>query len=169
MFSIKAELHLETLKAFVKSLTVRGKTHDAILLRWVVRYKKFLWARYNKFQKGGGDWAPLQSSTRKRTRRKNNRQILYDSGTMKEAIRPVKSLAGSPVPGASIRRTRQGVIVGYGGGAKHPYSKLSIARLAKVHQKKRPIIVEPDERVQRGMQKDVKTEIKKLKDDKGMS
>ena len=137
------------------------KGFDEIMIKWLVRYKKFAKAQFNINSKGGGIWTPLKSSTKKRVK-KRSRLILRDSETLSQTLEPVPTLDKYPKPGIMTIRRKVSVTIAFGGTGKHPYSKLSIGRLAEVHHQglgrvpSRMILVKPSDVVKRGMVKDVK-------------
>ncbi len=93
-----------------------------------------------------------KTGSKKGTNRKTIAQgavsILWDTGTLIGALDPQASIA----PGSLTEFIPFGVRVGYGGTAKHPSTKGTIAFIAAVHQHgsgnipARPIIVPPDEK-----------------------
>lgn len=82
---------------------------------------------FNQSARGGGDWPPLAESTKRSKRRKRRRRmsILIDTGTLRQAY----SIGAA---GNYIRRLRNGVRVGIGGGDKHS-DGLTIGQLAMFH------------------------------------
>ena len=148
---------------------------DAMLRQWAERYRNFTRRRFNRYARGGGDWAPLAPSTlrgrrgpkRRKTRSRRARTrtttrgsarrtaILIDTGTLRKAL-----TLGQP--GSLEERLRKGIRVGFGGPARHPEGKASIADIATFHDEgsprrklpKRQILAEPDTRTINGMKKD---------------
>lgn len=153
-------LNLEPLKRFAAAIRadLRLRKNNAIrrgMVQWAGRYRSFAQTRFIKFSKGGGDWAPLAASTKagRRKARKGRKKgaarsfsILRDTGLMFKALNPVWSRK----PGALQEDIPFGVRVGYGGPAKHPGGKATIADIAGFHDTgagnlpKRQIIVKPD-------------------------
>lgn len=171
---VKVEADLRQLKKLLTSVSKKGQPgHDQILIRWIVRYKKFAKARFNQNSRGGGDWPPLKPGTRKRVK-KRSRAILKDSETLSQTLTPIPTLDRNPMPGILTTQIRNGVVISFGGSGKHPYSKLSVARLATVHHlgqgrvPVRRILIEPSEKVKRLMINDVKAVIKTEKQRVGL-
>lgn len=130
----------------------------AMYKKWGVRYSAFVRRRFVKFSRGGGNWAPLKASTKKARRGKGGLvAILRDTGTLFGAL-----TIGSP--GNVGKNIPNGYEFGFGGGGSHPEGRMTIVRLAEIHQKgarsrnipARPIIVQPDSPTNRGMLIDVK-------------
>jgi len=134
-----------------------GPVHNAIK-QWAYRYRSFAKARFAKFSRGGGNWHRLEESTKKRRRKarrgyKGGRRfsILWDTGKLIGALEPRVQ-----TPGQLTQSIPFGVRVGYGGPARHPRGRATIADIASFHQegipvgkggaqrRKREIIVEPD-------------------------
>lgn len=167
MASGDVQVNLEPLRRFAATVTgdLRGVGNGPIrkaIKQWAVRYRAFVQERFDAFSKGGGDWPPLAASTIRR-RRKGKKirmttmsgqsdrfqvrtaSILRDTGTLFQALEPVFKHK----PGALELRIPFGVRVGYGGPARHPGGKATIADIARFHQEgkgklpKRRIIVDP--------------------------
>lgn len=153
-------LNLKPLKRFAAAvsadlrLTGNGPVRRA-MRQWAARYRSFAQQRFDVYSKGGGDWAPLKESTKRRRRKARKGRIrgatrsfsiLRDTGLMFQALNPVWSRK----PGALQKDISFGVRVGYGGSAKHPGGKASIADIARFHDTgagnlpKRLIIDSPD-------------------------
>lgn len=119
----------------------------AVFAKWAVRYRSFTQRRWNRFARGGGDWAPLKY-------RKGS--ILRDTSTMFAAMAPTIT----PPAGSVNQFHPDGVVVGFGGGASHPGGP-SILQIAIWHQTGagnnpvREIIVLPDEQTLVGMRADM--------------
>ena len=133
--------------------------------RWAERYRSFAALRFDKFSKGGGDWAPLKPATirarRQGRKRKGTRTaaILADTATVKNAL--TRIFVGNP--GQFEQDLNKGIRVGYGGGAIHPASKgaVTVSDIADWHQTgagrlpQRKIIVDPDQSTINRMAKDI--------------
>jgi hypothetical protein len=147
-----------------------------VYIQWAGRYQSFVRLRFAKESRGGGSWPNLAESTKKararRRKRARGRQqssprrfaILRDTDTLYNALDP-----GMHYPGSLRRLLRDGVRVGYGGGARHPSStRLTIARLAEIHHlglgrvPKRKIIVKPDRKTYLGMIADLNRGLKRM-------
>lgn len=115
--------------------------------QWALRYRSFIQRRYNKFSRGGGNWAPLTS---------RQGSILRDTNTLFTALTP--SL--TPPAGSINKPIEGGIEVGYGGPSGHPGGP-TIVQLAFWHQTgagnypAREIIVAPDSDTIRGMVQDM--------------
>ncbi len=97
-----------------------------IYKKWAVIYRRFLFRRFKKFSKGGGNWRKLKKST---IRNKGHSLILRDTDTLLDSLTPVFS----KLPGQYERIIPGGIEVGIRGG-KHPKSKVSVGQLASFHQ-----------------------------------
>lgn len=130
------------------------------LRRMAQRYRSFLFNRFDRFSRGGGNW----KSTKRRKSSKGKRKpfILRISHTLMRALSPI--MRG--LPGQYERIKGNTIETGYGGNAKHPDSSLSVKQLAVIHQKgtariaARPIIVRPDARTRELMISDIERSIK---------
>jgi hypothetical protein len=172
--SVKIRVDLKPLDQFLQRLTTPGRDgYDEVMLRWLIRYKKYAKAQFNKNSRGGGLWPSLKKSTRKRVR-KRSRLILRDSDTISKTLDPIPTLDRNPSPGILTIRTPRGLKVLFGGGGKHPFSKLSIAKLCEVHHlgrgnnPSRIILIPASSEVKRRMKLDVQNVIKKTKQSLGM-
>ncbi len=155
-------LNLEPLKRFAAAIradlrtTGNGPIRRA-MRQWAARYRGFAQQRFDKFSKGGGGWPPLAASTKARRRkaRKGRKKgaarsfsLLRDTGLLFAAL----DTPWTRKPGALQEDIEFGVRVGYGGPAKYPGGKATIADIAGFHQEgkgrlpKREIIVDPDDR-----------------------
>ena len=156
----------------VKQGLRRGGTGpiDNMLKAWGVRYLTFTRRRYSKFSRGGGDWKSLAESTKKarrggkrrKTRSARARTKTTSRGTGKKfaILRDTGILLRALTIGASgnlFKRISDGIQVGFGGPAKHPGGKATIADIAAFHNTgggnlpKREILVKPDARTIRAM------------------
>jgi len=90
--------------------------------------------------------------------------ILRDYGILYAVLDPVFASA----PGALEQVINGGIRVGFGGPAKHPGGKKTIAQIAGFHQRgggrlpKRTIIVPPDDATLKGMQRDMQLALKEI-------
>jgi len=171
---VKVKIDLKPLEKYFHVLTSPGqKGFEQVMIKWIVRYKKYAMAQYNRNSSGGGAWPPLKEPIRKRVK-KRSRLILRDSDTMRATLEPIPTLERYPKPGIGTKRLPRGVVIGFEGGGKHPYSKLSIAKLATVHHlgrgkvPVRTILVDPAETVKRGMVRDLKDVANSIKRNLGM-
>lgn len=153
-------LNLEPLKRFAAAISadLRLKGNGPVrraMREWAARYRSFAQLRFDRFSKGGGDWAPLKESTKRRRRKARKGRlkgatrtfsILRDTGLMFQALNPTWDRK----PGALQQDISFGVRVGYGGASKHPGGKATIADIAGFHDTgagnlpKRLIIDNPD-------------------------
>lgn len=145
---------------------------DRVFKQWAARYRGFVRNRFTTFARGGGNWPALAPSTIKRRRqgtkkgkRKSKRNkrgtgriasILWDTGTLLGAL----AIRFRNAPGQLQRKIRNGIRVGFGGPARHPKGKATIADIARFHNDglgvpQRKIIVQPDAATKRGMASDV--------------
>lgn len=161
--------------------------------KWGARYRSFTRRRFRNYSRGGGDWPPLAESTlrarragKRGTRTKGGRlgkkgasnvsagaikiSILVDKlGMLDRALEP--NFSGQA--GALQIGIAYGVRVGYGGHARHPTGKATIADIARFHNNgsgrnpRRQIIVEPDQRTVDGMRRDLEGDIGRLIADLG--
>lgn len=118
---------------------VIGKVID----RWRVIYGKYIFDRFNKYARGGGDWPPLAESTVKRKRRNKN-LILVHTGALRIGLFPARlSLHGLRQDNGKFTVT-----------ATYVNNRTDVMEF---HQEgegglpKREIVVEPDARTKREM------------------
>ena len=162
------KINLDGLKRFASSISddLRGSGNGpirAVFRQWAARYRSFIQERFVRNSRGGG-WQPLSPKTIARRRGGGtNAAILRDTGTLFMAMTPTFGR-----PGGIQKDVPFGVTVGYGGPSKHPKGAASIADIAHFHQSgagnlpARPIIVEPDARVQEQMAGDMERGIGRL-------
>ncbi len=163
-------LNLEPLKRFAAAIradlrtTGNGPIRRA-MRQWAARYRGFAQQRFDKFSKGGGDWPPLAASTKARRRkaRKGSKGarsfslLRSDASLLFNALNPTWTRK----PGALQQDIQFGVRVGFGGPAKHPGGKATIADIAGFHDSgagnlpERKIIVVPDARTLVSMANDM--------------
>ena len=139
------KLNLAPLKRFAQAIVRRDGAIRKALLQWAVIYRTAMQERFSTYSRGGGNWKPLKPSTI-RGRRGGNIAILFDTGALFGALEP----RFSPGTGAKEELTRDGIRVGFGGPARHPKGKATIAAVATFHQfgnepvlPKREILVVP--------------------------
>lgn len=162
-----AKLNLKPLDDFAEAIdralagSGRGPMLDAIK-QWGAIFRGWSRERFAKLSKGGG-WEPLKPSTIKGRRKGKSRSvsvgrgggtedlsgggvaILWDTGTLIGALDAHLNIAS----GGFQKQIRNGIRVGYGGSAKHPKGKGTIAMIANAHQTgagnlpERKIIEEP--------------------------
>lgn len=143
------------------------------LKQWAARYRGFSRERFDRFSKGGGTWPPLKPST-KRGRRKGKRgtggrtfSILRDTGTLFGAL----DVVFTHQPGALEETIPFGIRAGFGGPARHPKGKATIADIAEFHQEgkgvvpEREIIVDPNQRTIDAMARDMLRAVEQLRKD----
>jgi len=152
---------------------------------WAQIYRSDMQERFDRYSKGGGDWPPLAPSTIykrrhgaggrfKRGRRAYRRalatgggqvSVLRDTGMLFAALNPEPG-----APGSFEQIIKDGIIVGYGGGAVHPKARISIAELAAIHDQgkgrvpQREIIVEPSRKAVGAMIRAAANTIRKIID-----
>jgi len=158
-------LNLEPLRRFAAAIrgdlrrTSNGPVRRA-MRQWAARYRSFAQQRFDRYSKGGGDWPPLAASTKRRRQkaRKGSKgrkkgaarsfSILRDNDLLFEAL----ETPWTSKPGALQEDISFGIRVGYGGPARHPGGKASIADIAGFHDTgagnlpRRQIIDVPDAR-----------------------
>ncbi len=133
--------------------------------QWGFRYRSFSRERYDRFSKGGGNWKGLTEGTKKQRRGEGERaSILRDKNTLFMVFNPTfKHLAGQYEKGVPF-----GVVVGYGGPARHPEAKMTVAKLAEIHHgglgnnPERKLVVEPKDFLKRQMAGDMERAITKI-------
>lgn len=164
MIRINVKLDLEGLRKFRYEIDKpQGPIRDAIR-QWAHRYRAFIQRRYRNYSRGGGDWPPL-----KRARKRGSlgrASILIDTGTLFRAVDPVFRGQG----GALQQDLPLGIRVGFGGPARHPKGRATIADIARFHNAgeghlpQRQIIVAPPQVVRNAMAGDMQRALKKLAD-----
>lgn len=123
---------------------VSRNAYNQVFKTWGVRYLVWTKRLFIRASRGGGDWPALKPSTiagrrAGRSRRPKRRgrgytkrgptgrvSILRDTGTLLRALTP-------NMPGNLFKFISGGVRVGFGGPAKHPEGKATIADIAKFH------------------------------------
>lgn len=131
----------------------RTPEFKAMSRKWGVRYLAFARERFVKYSKGGGNWKPLSPETiasRRSGKGSGSPAILRDTGTLLKGL-----TIGAP--GNLFKFIKGGIRVGFGGSSKHPQGKMTIRRLAEIHNKTRPILVKPNLKTINGMMKDLRT------------
>lgn len=158
----------------------RSRAIKKTLVLWGQLYRSWAKERFATYSRGGGDWPALSPVTVKRRRkgggfkagrrrktiaisraggatnrtiRRGAISILWDTGLLIGALDPVftsgRGAIEDAIPG--------GILVGYGGPAKHGADRMSIANIAHAHQSgagrlpERRIIDEPPSRLQQRM------------------
>ena len=148
------------LRAVERKTETPDENYQRGLRRMAQRYRSFLFKRFDRFSRGGGNW---KSTNRRKSSRGQRRPfILRISHALMRALSPI--MRG--LPGQYERINGNTIETGYGGNAKHPNSSLSVKQLAVIHQKgtasiaARPIIVQPDTRTRQLMISDLERSIK---------
>lgn len=142
---------------------IRGKKQtpevQAAYKKWGFRYLAWTRRKFIENSSGGGDWKPLKNKRKRGA--KALAKILRDTGTLFKAL-----TVGAP--GNLHKLIKNGVSVGFGGPAKHPEGKATIADIARMHQNgegnlpKRQILHRPDTGLIRQMIEDLRRAIEKL-------
>lgn len=151
------------LRPFLKlkdMMTLRSPIRKIIFKQWAFVYRVFVHRRFTRYSRGGGDWPPLKKSTvagrkvGKRAGQIGRRvSILWDTGKLIDAVDPKMSRP----PGSLERIFSEGVEVGFGGPARHPKGRATIADIARFHDAgegnlpERKIIADPDHKTMRKM------------------
>ena len=173
------KINLDGLKRFRSQIeqNLRGTTNGPIraaLRQWGARFRGFIHERYSDFSRGGGGWRALDKKTIAHRRKGKGgggaaivAAILVDTGTLKNSMDPKMAK-----PAGSIQQDVPfGVLVGYGGPARHPKGNATIADIAHFHQSgagnlpdspARTIIVPPSGHVQSLMAGDMERGLVKL-------
>jgi len=154
LVNITVTINLSGFERIGRDLNSNGSARSRILTKWAFRYRVFAERRFIKFSQGGGNWKPLK---RKRARgAKARAAVLRDTGILLAALSPRVKIA----PGGLYQPQGFGVIVGFGGPAKHKSGKATIAAIASFHQlgsghlPVRRVIEQPDKSVLTAMQAD---------------
>ncbi len=141
----------------------KGKIRRMFKL-WAARYRADMQDRFDRFSKGGGDWAPLKHKRKRGA--KNRASILRDTGILFSVLNP--TFRGQP--GAVEDGIPFGVEVGFGGPRTYPSGKgPTVADIAFWHHTgagrlpKRTILVEPSRQVVAGMVKDAEKTLESMK------
>lgn len=177
MLTVNVKIDLTGVANFRKEVA-QGSTGPlkSVFKQWAHRYRTFVQRRFHVFSRGGGDWPPLKNERRhkrdsraaRRKERKGKKpkraSILIDTATLFRALDP--EFRGQP--GATEDMRIWSVVVGYGGPAKHPKAKVTIAKLAAWHDQgaghlpKRQIIVPPSHAVVLSMANDMERKLRQL-------
>lgn len=176
----EAKVELGGLDYFEKELSQVSSSSkkgiiNSIYKEWANLYFDYLTRRYRRLKKGGGEWKALSKRTLE-TRKKygyRKRTIFSMTHTFATAIR--KNAQGEP--GHYERRTKNGIILGVGGGGKYPGYKTpkgrrgwrgTVVRLVEKHArggKKLPIrklVQAPSNRTKRRMVVEIRKRIEKV-------
>lgn len=192
--TVKVQIDMSPLKKFQREIdaglqsTRPGHLRNAIQL-WARIYRSFTQERFDKFSKGGGNWAPLSMTTiiarrhgkggggkrggralgRARASGGGQVSILRDTGALFSAIDP--QFSGKP--GQYQKDIPFGIEVGFGGPARHKGGRMTIADIAALHQAgarrlpARPILVDPPQSVVAKMAEVMTTAIQRTINDAG--
>lgn len=131
-----------------------------VYYKWGKRYLASMKRRYMRNSRGGGDWPALDARTVSR-RRQGSSTILYDTGTLVGAL-------DIGANGNLFKYVRGGVRVGFGGHARHPKGRATIADIGRFHDggegnlPERRIIHKPDKILIEGFKKDLKWGLAKM-------
>lgn len=152
--------------------------------KWAARYRSFSAERFERFAKGGGNWPKLSALTiALRKRKKGDTRRTRDfKGRFAKKGAPIAMLMDTGILFGALneRFTRKpgqlqedipfGVRVGYGGQGRNKDGKITVARIAEIHQfgarikvfgkwpariPARPIIVDPNAKTIRLMGDDM--------------
>ena len=121
------------------------------------KYRSFLYHRFDRFSRGGGNWKKLSPRTLAARPRRRRKFILRVTHTLFKALSP--RFRGLPGQFEDLRGNS--IIVGYGGGAKHPNSNKTVAQIAAYHQlggvnlPQRKVIVRPDAKLREELRNDL--------------
>ncbi len=155
-------------KAVTEELRKGTSEFKEVYTKWAQKYRKFLFVRFKKFSKGGGNWRKTSKGTRDR---KGNILILRDTETLLRAFTPVfKGL-----PGQFEQFVPNGIAVGVGGPIRHPSSPITVGQLAEYHHTgagnnpTRKVIISPTASLNRGLAADVKKALDDIADKTGVS
>lgn len=112
-------------------------------------YRVYLWERFNKYSRGGGNWKGLRPGTlRAKLAKGFPRDILVRTRILQSVMKPTAS--------ARIIKTGKGIRLIFGGGKRYP-NGTSVAVVMDAHDKgggnlpKRQILVKPTGQVLRNM------------------
>lgn len=134
------------------------------LKAWGRIYRNYLQQRFKRNSRGGGgrggQWKGHAPSTIKR--RGRGAPILYETGTLQKEL-------GTHVEPITTSRGI-GVRIGYPPNTSHPTAKMTVARLAAIHQRgapsrnlpARPIVVFPPQRVLKEMSAKMRDALRQL-------
>lgn len=138
-----------------KKLRPGSKEFEKFFKLAAVRYRGWAQERFDTYSRGGGDWPPLKTKRKRGDTKKAS--ILRDTNTLFRVFTPV--FIGSP--GAVENLVRDGIEVGFGGGAKHPSGAITIGDLAEIHHRglgvnpERRLLDDPPREVTDQMEKDL--------------
>lgn len=141
----------------IRALRRKVNPRSPAMARWKKRsaqkYRSFLYKRFDRFSRGGGNW---RTNQRTRGKRRPKKFILRMSHTLFRSLSPV--FRG--LPGQFERITTDSIEVGIKGG-RHPNASISVGRLAEIHhtgegiQSERKIIVRPDTKLRQTLVNDL--------------
>lgn len=158
---------LTKLKALEKVTSQRSPEMIAFKKQAATDYRGFLFDRFNRFSRGGGNWPKTKRWKQNKPRRGRKFKtanggsryhlILRDTHTLYRSLTPKYSGR----PGQYQKLVSNRIVIGIKGG-KHPKAKITIGRLAAIHnsgegrQKKRQIFVMAPATMQKKWAADIK-------------
>lgn len=132
------------------------------LMSWkkssAMKYRSFLYKRFDRFSRGGGNWR----KTKAMKRSKKKKFILRISHTLFKAL----SAVFRKLPGQFEEFKEGKVLTGIGGPGKHPNANMKVGRLAAIHhhgegyQTQRKIVVRPDSELKKVLVQDLRSKLK---------
>lgn len=164
---------LRNLKGLQRMLATEARGVGSTPLRkvyrqWAARYRSFVLRRFVKASRGDGTWPPLKPGTIARRRKGKGvgmiAAILIDTGTLRTAL----DVQFKKKPGQFQRDIPGGIIVGFGGPARHGKGSATIAEIAAYHQAgkgklpKRELLVKPNRETVNRMKQDMLRAIKRF-------
>ena len=152
----RVQLNLGPFKRLKKSIKgpLQGKVLKAVE-RLIPIYRLFIWKRFLRFSKGGGNWKKLRSSYIKEKKRAGySTKILERTGILKNQLR---LLAGKK--GVLVRSRKYGLTVQFAPRKKYR-NGMFVKDVLTIHDKglgqsRRVVLVSPDNKVFQKMAKTV--------------
>lgn len=115
------------------------------------KYRSFLYHRFDKFSRGGGNWKQTNRNKQGRRNKRRGRFILRYSHTLYKSLSPIYR----GLPGQLEQYQGDSMVVGIGGSSKHPSGNITVGELAAIHhfglgvQDARKIVVRPDSKLRK--------------------
>ena len=109
----EVRLNLNSFKRLKRVVTKDGRPVYRLLREWIRIYRRWLYDRFVKFSRGGGNWPDLKPGTKAaKTRQGFGTEILIRTRVLEEQF--------SPVSRTQIISARQGAVIRFGAGKTYP-------------------------------------------------
>ena len=160
---------LKRLRALIRGgLSAHVGPLGAMFRQWASVYSSFVRRRFNLYSRGGGDWPELKDATKRRRRKaRRGRGGARQFAILRDLSLIYKALTIG-APGNLNVWIRDGIRFGFGGPARHPGARATIADIARFHNEgegnnpQRRIIVLPDLRTKATMKRAAQMAVRRV-------